>query len=287
MTSVDNRLFVLRAPSHQRIQVYDLETFTLQQQTLEVKGLTDWGCNNGLTACVITKCLYVSDCRNAAVYQVELTVDNKIFKWSVGSGPRGLSINTANNLLVACYWNNKIQEYDTVSKSLVREIYLTSHHGEVMRPFHVIQMNSDQFVVSCDTGQWSCDKDVVNTINGVSDVIEVDINGQTVVSYKRQLQSTTKENFSEPRHLAVDRNSECVFVADTSNNRIVILSRSVNCFAREFRVMSVDGGLQLPSCLHFDDSKGRLFVGETDRNNKSQRRVLVFDNVINIANRSQ
>jgi hypothetical protein len=58
----------------------------------------------------------------------------------------------------------------------------------------------------------------------------------------------------------------------------VILSRSLNCCGREFNVTSVDGGLQKPSCLHFNESQGRLFVGERG----GQRRVLVFDNVINI-----
>jgi hypothetical protein len=38
VTSVDNRLFVLRRPSEQGIQVYDLEIFTFQQ-TLKVTGL--------------------------------------------------------------------------------------------------------------------------------------------------------------------------------------------------------------------------------------------------------
>ena len=90
VTSVDNRLFVLRSPSQQSIEVYDLKTFTLQQQTLKVNGLSD-NVFNGLTACVVNKCLYVSDCWNATVYKVQLTVDNKISKWSVGGGPVGLS----------------------------------------------------------------------------------------------------------------------------------------------------------------------------------------------------
>jgi hypothetical protein len=49
----------------------------------------------------------------------------------------------------------------------------------------------------------------------VDDVVEVDVNGRVVVSYKNQLQSTTKQNFSVPRHLAVDKNNKCILVADT------------------------------------------------------------------------
>jgi hypothetical protein len=147
VTSVDDRLFVLRSPSQQSIQVYDLKTFTLQQQTLKVNGLSDNSCN-GLTACVVNKCLYVSDYENATVYKVQLTVDNKISKWSVGRGPSGLSINTACNLLVACCDDKKIQEY-TTSGSLVREICLKSNDGKSLSPLHVIQLTSGQFVVSC------------------------------------------------------------------------------------------------------------------------------------------
>jgi DNA-binding beta-propeller fold protein YncE len=128
----------------------------------------------------------------------------------------GLSINTACNLLVSCFNDKKLLEY-TSSGSLVREIRLES-----MKPYHAIQLTSDQFVV--------CTYD---------DVVEVNSRGQVVVSYKNQLQSTTRHQFNYPRHLAVDKNNECIFVADMNNNRIVMLSRSLKC-AREFKA-SVDG----------------------------------------------
>jgi hypothetical protein len=85
-----------------------------------------------------------------------------------------------------------------------------------------------------------------------------------------------KQKFDWPRRLAVDKNNECILVADYTNDRIVILSRSLNRCAREFDVTSVDGGLKLPSCVHFDESQRRLFLGEY---NPLSRRVLVFDNV--------
>ena len=263
VTSVDDRLFVLRSPSQQSIEVYDLKTFTLQQQTLKVNGLSNnsW---NGLTSCVVNKCLYVSDHKNATVYKVQLTVDNKISKWSVGGGPRGLSINTACNLLVACYKDKKIQEY-TTSGSLVREICLKSNDGKLLIPLHVIQLTSGQFVVCCS-----------NWTNKVSDVVEVDTKGRVVVSYTNQLQSTTQHKFNFPRRLSVDKNNEFILVADSWNNRIVILNRSLNCCARELNVMSVDGGLQGPTCLYFDTSQNRLFVGERE----GQRRGLIFYNLI-------
>jgi DNA-binding beta-propeller fold protein YncE len=263
VTSVDNRLFVIRSPSQQCIEEYDLTTFKLRQK-LAVKDLSDWG-DNGLTACVISKCLYVSDHDSDAVFKVQLANDNKILKWSVGSGPIGLSINTAHALLVACYKDGKIQEYDS-SGSLVREICLKSNDTS-LSPFHVKQLTSGQFLVTC----W---------YNGIYELFQVDANGQIVVNYTNQLQSTAQQSFLLPRQLAVDKDNECIPVTDTWNNRIVILSRSLNRCAREFNVTSVDGGLQRPSCLHFDESQGRLIVGE----DSGQGRVLVFDKVINIAN---
>jgi DNA-binding beta-propeller fold protein YncE len=264
VNSVDDRLFVLRWPSKERIEVYELKTFTLQQ-TLQVTGLSD-NVNNGLTACVMNKCLYVSDCKNAAAYKVELRVDNKISKWSVGGGPMGLSINSACNLLVACFSDKKIAEYETRSGSLVREIRLASNDGKSLYPWHVIELTSGQFLVSCRVGKYP---------NDVYDVVEVDVNGRVVVSYTNQLQSTNKQNFRGSYRLAVDKNNECILVADCNNNRIVILSRSLNRCAREFDVTSLHGRLREPSCVHFDESQRRLFLGELD----DPGRMLVFDNV--------
>jgi hypothetical protein len=166
-------------------------------------------------------------------------------------------------------------EYNSVNGSLIREIRLMSNDGKSLKPIHAIQLTSGQFGVSCHIGHEQ-------------DVVEVDINGQVITSYTAQLQSTTRHKFSYPRHLAVDKNNNCILVADRDNKRIVMLSRSLKCCAREFNVMSVDGGLQRPQSLHFDESQGRLFVGEHRNNTDScQRRVLIFDNLIDTINSFQ
>jgi DNA-binding beta-propeller fold protein YncE len=258
VTSIDSRLFVLRSPTRQQIQVYDTKTFK-RQRSLRVEDFSDETGASGLTSCVTNNCVYVSDCDKDIVYKVELSGNNQVFSWHVDGGPCGLSINTACNLLVACGDANKIVEY-TTSGSLVREICLKSN--DVEYPLHVIHLSSDQFVVSC----W------IET-NNVFDVVEVDTKGRVVVSYKNHLQSTTKHEFNIPRGLSVDKNNEFILVADYFNSRIVILNRSSNCCARELRVMSVDGSPKLPSCLYFDTSQNRLFVGVPGS-------VLMFDNVI-------
>jgi DNA-binding beta-propeller fold protein YncE len=262
VTSIDSRLCVLRYPSRQQIQVYDTKTFK-QQRALQVKDLSDDTRASGLTSCVTNNCVYVSDPDKNTVYKVELSGNNQVFSWRVDGRPLGLSINTACNLLVACSLANKIVEY-TTSGSLVREICLKSNDVE-FRSYHVIQLTSDKFVVSC----W-------NVTNKGFNVVEVDTKGRVVVSYTNQLKSTTQHKFNYPFRLSVDKNNEFILVADCGNNRIVILNRSMNCCARELNVMAVDGGLQQPSCLYFDTSLNRLFVGEC----VAQRRVLMFDNVI-------
>jgi hypothetical protein len=130
-------------------------------------------------------------------------------------------------------------------------------------------MTNDHFVVS------SCDYDN-------DDVVEVDTKRlQVVVSYKNQLKSTSQHKFSYPRHLSVDKNNEFILVVDRDNNRIVILDRNVmlnrswKCDARELNMMtSIDGGFHWLSCVYFNSSQNRLFVGDW------RGRVSVFDNVI-------
>jgi sugar lactone lactonase YvrE len=61
--------------------------------------------HNGLTSCVTNNCLYVSDYDKNTVYKVDLKSSdnkNKVIKWKVGECPRGLSINSECNLIVAC-----------------------------------------------------------------------------------------------------------------------------------------------------------------------------------------
>jgi hypothetical protein len=132
LTSINNRLFVLRTPSKQQIEVYDTTTFKLRRkETVRVEDLDDDTLCSGLTSCETNKCLYVSDYWKDTVYKIQLTDDgNEVVKWSVGRRPQRLSVNAACNLIVTCYCDTKIQEYDTTNGSLVREILLQSNDGE-------------------------------------------------------------------------------------------------------------------------------------------------------------
>ncbi len=81
-----------------------------------------------------------------------------------------------------------------------------------------------------------------------------------------------------PIGLAVDSQG-FILVADSSNNRILVLNPTLT-EARPLPLpLNETGVIQWPRGLWLDESRGRLYVGETD----GQYRVLVFDNVYNIS----
>jgi DNA-binding beta-propeller fold protein YncE len=258
VTAMDrDRLFVLRLPSRQQIEVYDTANFKLQE-TLSVTGLSEnvWG---GLAACVINNCLYVSDADKYFIYKVHLSVGG-IMTWKAVGWPNELSVNSARNLLVACN-NEKILAEYTPSGGLIRTIGLDLSDS-MLGPWHAIQLTADQFVVCLHGGRWSSSDDYEPSRSVSDDIVEVNSEGRVVVSYKNQFMAkNSKDPFWRPYHLAVDENNECIYAADRFNRRIVILSRSLKC-DRELNV-SVDGSrITGPRCLILDASIDRLLVGE-------------------------
>jgi len=247
VTSLDDDVFVVRW-SGQQVEVYDAATFTLQRH-ITVRGLDAWA--PGMTACDRNKCLYLSNWNNNSVHRVELSGSNAVKKWSVAGGPRGLSVNIAHNLVVACCGANKLQEY-TTHGSLLREICL---QAAVTSPWQAVQLSTGDYVVSQYTSP------------GVVSVVGVD--GQVVHSYG-QSQTSDVGQMKYPLGLAVTRNDN-ILVADYGNNRIVSINRSTGCVQE--LALSIHHGIQNILDLSLDESRGRLYIGEWG----GQHRVLVFD----------
>jgi len=201
VTSLGNEVFVLRSPS-QQIEVYDARTFTLQRY-ITVPGLGIW--SGGLAACAHYKCLYVSDYIDRNVHRAELSGSNAVKKWSVDSGPRGLSVNKQHNVVVACRWADKIQEY-TTHGALVREISL--EQAGVTGPWHAVQLSTGDYVVS------EC------KLPGAVSVVGID--GQVVRRYCPSPSSDVRKMIS-PRSLAVTKN-DCILVTDIDKARILIVN---------------------------------------------------------------
>jgi len=247
LASLGDEVFVVRLPSLQQIEVYDAVTFALQHN-IAVPGLGAWS-TYCLAACPSNRCLYASDCENNSVHRVKLSGSNAVKKWKVVSGPAGLSVNKAHNLVVACA--NTLQEY-TTHGSLVRQIFV---YATGLYPLHVVQLSNGDYAVSHCTSP------------GVVSIVGVD--GQVVSSYS---QTSDGRQMKCPCDLAVTKNDD-ILVADLDNNRILLIQRSTGCVQElDF---PVDGGIQASWSLCLDESRGRLFVGEWSE----QHRVLVFDGV--------
>jgi len=238
MTSLGDDVFIVRCDLNEQVEVYDAVTFTLQHRLL-VPGL---GPSCGLAACASNKCLYASDWRNDRVHRVELTGSNAVTTWSAGQGPRGLTVNSAKNVVVVIRDERELKEF-TTHGTLLKTIQLPP---DIKCPEQVMELTSGQFVIS-HRGLQTHHR-----------VCLLDVQGTVVQSYGGAPGSDlTKMN--EPEGLTVDQH-ENILVADSGNNRLLVLDRSLTS-THEMSV-SVDGGLKAPCSLWYDKSRGLLYVGE-------------------------
>jgi len=251
VTSLGDEVFVVRHDRSQQVEVYDAVTFTLQRR-LSVPGL---GPSLGLAACASNKCLYASDWYNDCVHRVELTGSNAVTKWSVDR-PRGLTVNSAKNVVVVTGYQRKLQEF-TTDGTLLQTIRL---QPDIEHPRQVIELTSGQFVIS-HAGYGTHHR-----------VCLLDVRGAVVQNYGRT-QGSDLTKMSGPGGLTVDKHGN-ILVADQFNNRLLVLDRSLTS-AHEMSV-SVDRGLKGPHSLWYDKSRGRLYVGEWGPH---RTRVIIIDHL--------
>jgi len=255
VTSLGDDVFVARPYSQQKIEVYDAKTFTLQRH-ITVHGLSNW-CH-GLAACPHNKCLYASDWDNNSVHRVELSGSNAVMKWCVAGGPAGLSVNSEHNVIVVSFSESKLQIF-TTHGTLLQDIQL---QADIRCPQHAVQLPI--------TGQF-----LVSHSGSLHRTCLVGVDGAVVRSYGGQEDSKLTQ-MSEPRCLAVDSKGR-VLVADMGNNRLLVMDQSLSS-AHEMSV-SVDGGLNHPERLWYDQSRRRLYIGEWIGG-----RVIVIENMKGFSN---
>jgi len=202
-----------------------------------------------LTSCAVSNCLFVCDYWN--VHKVDLLTDNAI-RWRVVRGASALSVNDASHVLVTCWRDNEIREYKPDGQ-LIHTIKLQGPH--VTGPFHVLQLSGSQFVVSH-----------LGSVHGVS---SVDEQGRRIAT-RRDGESSELLNVS--RYLAVTKKDSVLVAVDCCNNRLAVLDASMQN-ARDL-ILPIDGGLNRPGCLYFNESLGQLYVGEA-----GGERVIICDNI--------
>jgi len=251
VTSLGDNVFVVRVNCGQKIEVYDAKTFTLQRH-ITVPGLGKKNLRgfirmvsdcNVLAACPYNKCLYASDCGSASVHRVELSGSNAAMKWSVAGWPAGLSVNSEHNLIVVSAGEHKLQIF-TTHGTLLQNIKM---QADIQYHRHAVQLpTTSQYLVShCGFGS-------------LHRVCLVGVDGAVVRRYGGQAGSKlTRMNW--PSGLAVDREGR-ILVADQDNDRLLVMDQSLSR-AHEMSV-SVDGCLNRPSSLWYDQSRRRLYIGE-------------------------
>jgi len=238
VTSVGDELFVLLYRVDNQVAVYSINDYRLLRHR-HLRGFKkDY--DNDLTSCVRHKCLYVSDYANTCIHRYVLA-STAITKWSVPGKPFALSVTRSCNLLVTCRSPNKLVELSVDSGQCVREIAL---HSDIKYPRRGVQLTTGQYVVC----------------HGVDDSLHrvciIDDDGRVTRSYGG-LSGSDVSQLKWPRHLAVDEDSQFIFVADSDNNRVVLLSPTLQF------VRYISEGLSWPHRLYLHHATRRLYVGQS------------------------
>ena len=242
VTSVDDELFVLLYRHDDQVAVHSISDYQLLRH-LNVPGYKP-DCANDMTSCVRQKCLYMSDHDNRCIHRYDL-VSSATSKWLVTGKSLGLSVTPSCNLLVTCREHNILVELSADSGQRVRKMALQS---DIVDPEHSVQLATGQFVVCHGDGP-----SVLHRVCVVGD------DGEVKRSYGGQHGSDVGQLYS-PCHLAVDKDSEFIIVADYWNKRVVLLRPTL-----EFVRYVIEGLSSQPWRLYFHQATRRLFVGRTDR----------------------
>ena len=241
VTSVDDEMFALLKRDDNQVAVYSLSDYQLLRR-IHWPGLKPIAGVSDMTSCVRHKCLYASD--NRCIHRYDLG-SSVVSKWTVPGIPRGLSVTPGScNLLVACSDYNepsKLVELHANSGQLVREITLQSDIDYLQ---HAVQLTTGQYVV--------CHGVLVDAIHRVC---MVDAAGRITRSYGGRWGFGVGK-LKWPCHLAVDEDSQFIFVADFRNRGVVLLSPRLE-FVHQFNY-----GVSVPWPLHFHQTTRRLFVGQ-------------------------
>ena len=252
VTSVNDKLFVLLKRDSSQIAVYSINDYQLLDP-INVDGYKPAEIARDITSCVRHRCLYIPDHVKSCIRTYDLA-SNAANGWSVAGKPVSVSVTLSFNLLVMCREPNKLVELRADSGQSVREITL---QPEIEYPWHSVQLTTEQLVV--------CHGNCYEGINGLNRVCVVDGDGKVTCSYGGKWGSDVGQ-LNWPCHLAVDEDSQCIFVADNNNARVVLLSPTLK-FVRYVTK-------RLSSGLYFHQATRRLFVGLGDNRNVSVMQLL-------------
>jgi len=238
IASIDDELFALVQRNDNQVAVYSINDYkTLRHISLPGYKISF---SDYMASCVLRKCLFMSQCLERHVLRYELA-SSSVSKWPVHGVPIGLSVMQNGNLLVTACDPTVVIELSAESGKRLREIALGAGIENLS---HGIQLANGQFVV-CHGAYCSLNR-----------VCMVDDDGRVTRSYGGEVGSGDGQ-LRCADHLAVDEDSQLIFVADRCNNRVVVLSPKL-----EF-VRYIIEGISEPARLYFDQTTRRLYVAHS------------------------
>ena len=237
VTTLQSNLFLLRANG------IDVHTTTSDYSLLCRMPLTglrghEW---NDLTSSTLHKSLYASDYVEQRILVVGL--GGSVRQWMVQDCPCGVSVTPDDDaLLVTCTFSRQLRELSLDRGDWLRCVKLCP---DIQRPLHAVKLTNGHYAVSHSS---------VRGLPGQHRVCVVDSAGSVLRSYGAKSGSAVGQ-LDLPCHLGTDK-GDFVFVADSSNNRIVLLSPATQL------VQHYVGSEFRPRRLHLEHGTGRLYVGE-------------------------
>ena len=250
-------MYVLRGlHSEEQIEVYDIDLYRYMH-CLTVPGL---GHNDAydIVACGQNNCAYIFDLTHDSVHRVAVYRSAgdapAVTQWPVNDRPALLSLTYTHGVLVSCWTVRKIKEFNGTNGQLLHVLTLQ----DVVTAWHTIQLSSGQFLV-CAPG------------DPLYSVCVTSSDGSVVKSFGEP-SGPSSQQMNLPFQMAVDRNG-FVFVVHQHSHRVSLLSPRLTS-VRD--VVSRDDLSWLPTRVHLDSDRGRLYVADENRDgNLSAGRVVV------------
>ena len=210
---LENKIYVVCYRSN-LVHVYpDQEPFDeLKDDRIEIKEMKAlWG----IAASGVSRSIFINDYGNRCIWRIQMQ-SKEINRWKIDGEPRGLSINSSNELIVVVVCDSRL--YIDVYRcedggGRIKKIDVPGLHG-LYGSSCVVQSSNRNFIIV----HWSRDVQQVLLIS------EVSIDGTKIIRSfdSRSIESNDLKGWAH-WHLSIDEDDN-IFVADWDNNRVILLN---------------------------------------------------------------